>query len=464
MQQKTSLRLHKKILLFSFCAASMIAYTNCSGAFKASSPSVINASSSTGAAQLKMNLIVKDASGTTIFDDSDPAANLVLKAGQNYSFIVNYQGTPPADATLALKYTNIGTIGALPQTIPLQFGTNVISGNMMPQGSYALEFDSSTGGVLSSAKSYNAAVSCPSPTFTAASLNANGISAAASGSNNLFDFSVGAVTSSANGLAPYQCAIDPTGTSILDTGFQPCSQVFSKIYSNFVASRKVNVVVRDACNITQSVGKVIALPYSVPALGQANVFISGQTSGATGNAVNDKRVDGVTYLATNKIDHIVVQSALDGTSFTIQSSQNYRQASSVNFGVKITLNGLTNTLNLSTMSGTVDASAARIQSAAYSTDEAGGSQVASSYSGLNCILSNQLAQVKMVAGTPCTTAGGGDQNSAAIEVSGHYKCSALSNSGGSIGIEGDFDGISLKQDSCIGGGGGGGGGVVPISL
>jgi hypothetical protein len=445
---------------------SLLAYNNCSGGFESAGGSSSGSASlqSTGVSQLQLNFQVKNSATQLVYDDSVPNSSLTLSAGQSYSFIINTPTQPPAGATLQLTLTEISVIGAQPQVLTLNYGSNAIPSNLLNQGNYSFEFSAAAPGMATVTKSYTAAVSCPNPTFTKASLNPSAIQVSLASANNIFNYSVAGVIANANGSGNYECALDPSGTSILDTGFQSCSAPFTA-YSSAVSTRNVNVVVLDkTCNISYSVSSAVNLPYTEPTLGQGHQFIFGQTSNATGSAVGDSRVANLTYLATNEPNNTIVQSSLNGSSFTIQSSQNYQQASSVNYGITISLSGITGSVSTSTGVNNLSVANASIQGISYSTDEAGDSQVALSFSGTNCALSQQHVAVSFLPGSPCGSGTSGDQNSVSVEIWGHYVCTGVSDSTGSFSIEGDFDGASSSSDNCQGGTTGVTGGVVPISL
>ncbi len=439
----------------------LLGFQNCGVASNSSTISSAS-QSSVGVNQVQMNLRVIDSSGHTVYNDAVPNSSLTLKAGSDYTFIVGTSATLPSGASLSLAYTNLSVVSQSTQTMAFRFGSNLVKAGVFQQGTYKFQMQATAPGMVNTAKTYNVSYTCANPTFTAASLNASGVSV--TGTTNMYSFNVANVVSGANGLGPYQCAVDQTGSSILDTSFQSCSTLFSNLWSNYVSTRTVHVAVRDACNIVQQVSAPVNLAYSEPAMGTEVPFVFGVTAASAGTAI-DARVQNLTYLATNQSPNIDVQSSINGSAFTIQASHNYQLSSSVAFGIKISLANLTNSVNIATGSGSISAAGATIQELDYSTDESGDSQVALSFSKQSCVLSNQGAKVMFVAGTPCTSSGKtGDQNKATIEVWGHYKCTNVANTNGSFTIEGDFDGMSDKSDSCVGGGGGGGGGIVPISL
>ncbi|MBC7395889.1 MAG: hypothetical protein H7333_00475, partial [Bdellovibrionales bacterium] len=195
-----------------------------------------------------------------------------------------------------------------------------------------------------------------------------------------------------------------------------------------------------------------------------NVFIAGVVSSETGTAANDVRVKGVNYLATNVGGHNIVSPSYGGQNFVIQSFMSYGQPSSIDFGIKIEVTGLTGNFNLrNNVTGNVDASQARVSKITYITDEAGDHAPTVSFTSVSCTTSGLHAQVKNPTGTPCSTGStGGSKNSATVEVWGDYTCTNVSNGAGSMTITGSFDGYTYLVDSCESGGGGGG--VVPIRL
>lgn len=410
--------------------------------------------------QAKVNLSLYAADGSLIYSDVNSSTSLKLKSGTPYDLNLDVSGAP-AGTSLTLESSQIDVVSGASAAIPLQSGANQFT--VPAAGDYTWKIVASAPGYTPLTKIYQASVQCPNPTFTANSLSASSITASAGTGSNLYNFSAAGVVAGANGMPPYLCAWDPTGVGIVDTAFRDCGQVLSNFYVNYVGPRSVGVIVKDACNIEYSVSNSVNLGYSEPSM-PGNVFIFGQNSNATGSAVGDARIDGVTYLATNSGGHNIVLPNYGSGSFTIQASMNYKMPSSVDFGMKIEVKGLTDTIDMAAATGTIDATHAFISKVTYSTDQAGDSAPVSSLSGSSCTLSNQNATVKMVKGQPCASGTTGDNNKATVEVWGHYVCHGISNSGASIDISGDFDGMDDIVDNCVGGGGQGGGGIVPIGL
>ncbi len=438
----------------------MVAISACSKA-----PSVLhNASSSSlgtggnqGYTQARLSVSIYDPQSQLVYTDANPASSLILKENTDYTF--NLQATnAPAGTTYKLYLTNIDLVSQNTVSMNVQEGSNTLSLDM---GNYTVKLEATAPGLLPQVKYYQASVTCASPTFTANSLNANAISV--SGSNNLYTFSAAGVVASANGMAPYDCAFDITGTGILNTELKPCSQAFSSEYVNYVGpNRHIGLMVRDACNIAVNVEKVSTLNYSEPSM-PGNVFIFGKTSAVSSALVNDRRVNGIEYLATNVGGHKVVEPEdyIPGSGkWTLSSSMNYGFASSAPFGMKLVVTGLTDSISPS--GGSISAANAKLQSIAYSTDRDGDNAAALKFSGTTCTLSNQGAQLINVSGSPCQS-GSGTHYNGTVEVWGHYVCTNVKNALGSMTIEGDFDGFADIADNCSGGGGGGGG-IVPIPL
>lgn len=414
------------------------------------SQSVSLSSSSVGT----LSMSVKDASSNTIYSDAVAGSSLKLKAGQTYKIML--QGTSvPAGSTFDLQSTRTDVIGASSQITSLNLGSN--SFTVPTQGDYNWKIVSHSSMVQVAPKAYQAEVSCANPALSASSLNANNISVSQASPNN-YNFSAANVVSSAN---QYTCAWDMTGTGIVDTGFKDCSQTV-KLYTNDVGTRKVSLIVKDSCNTTVTVSKSVNLSYSIPQTGQQNVFIFGKFSNGAGLASTDARLANVEYLADNKGGGFT-QAHYGNGQFTIQSSVKYGQLSSSDFGVKIALTGLSDSLNVSSLSGTVDASNARIASVTFLTDRAGDQSPAVSLKSTSCTLSNQNAIVTKVSGSPCASGTSGDNNQIKVEVYGDYTCTMQGPAGTTATFSGKFDGLDLQADSCSGGGGGGGG-VVPVSF
>ncbi|MGZ3744209.1 MAG: hypothetical protein ACXVB1_09855 [Pseudobdellovibrionaceae bacterium] len=415
---------------------------------------------STTQAQIKVNMQVLDNTNKVIYSDANSTSSLVLKANQNYNLVLN-PSQEVAGLSYSLSLNKTSAIGSLPTLIPLQSGANDFM--VSSQGDYSLKLVVSAPKMLPLTKYYTANVTCPNPTFTANTLDASKISVSSAGANNIFNLSAAGVAAGANGMAPYTCAWDGTGVGIIDTAFGDCNTAVSGFYNNLVSTRKVYVVVKDACNTVYTVSKEVNYAYQVPAMGAGNVFIFGQVSNASGSAKNDARVDAATYLATNvSPGHNIVQSNYGGSGFTISAAQNYGMASSVSYGMTVQVSNLTGSVDLVNMTSTLSAANAKIKSVNYSTDQAGDSMGAVSFSGSNCTISNQNLKVQFVQGTPCS-GGTGSGNKATVEVWGNYSCTSVSNATGSTTINGSFDGLDDIVDSCSGGGGGGGG-VPPVSF
>jgi hypothetical protein len=422
-------------------------------------------STNTGGTLLsQVHLSVKNSLGSTIYSDQIVGSSLTLKEGESYTITLD-TGTAPAGSVYVLTVTRTDVVGGGSTTLNLVPGDNTFS--ISSFGDYTWQLSVTAPGRPTTSKIYQAEVECANPTFSSADA---GISAALIGSNNLFTYSVSGLTG--NGMAPYTCALDPSGVGIQDTTFKACSS-FTPIYNNYVDTRQVGLLVKDACNKTVAVTKSVVIPKNYPiAMGVGNVFVYGQTSNAQGTAQGDRRDDGVTYLATNVGGNNIVQpmGAIDGNgsgdgSFTIDASYNYDMPSGTNFGMQIQLQGVTDTIDRNAGTGTISVANASIKKVIYSTDRAGDNLPAQSFSGSSCTLSNQNAKVLFVMGQPCSAGSTSNTNRATIEIWGHYKCTALNAGGGAlIDIEGDFDGLYDIADSCVGGGGQGGGGIVPINL
>lgn len=402
-------------------------------------------------AQIRVAVKIYDGNNNTVYNDANSSSSLVLKSGQSYNLVLDPSATL-AGAAYALELKQIDDVNATTKTLALKAGSNSLS--IPTQGYYSMKLAVSAPKMLTLTKFYSASVTCQNPTFTANSLNASSIAVSAAGASNMYNYSAAGITAGANGQAPYTCAWDPTGSGIVDTGFKDCATAVAE-YSNYVANRNIAVVVKDSCGMAHSVSAIKNLPYTVPAIGNGNVFIAGTVSNASGIAINDKRVDGVEYLATNPGGDVT--SSYGSGTFTIKSSKNYQMPSSVPFGMNISISGITGNLDLAAGTGSLNASAATIKSISYSTDQAGDSAMPLSFSGKNCTLSNQGVKVLFINGTPCAPGETGSGKGATVEFYGNYNCTGLSTTGATINISGSFDGLSTLVDSCNGGGGGGGG-------
>lgn len=485
------IRKGKTALLIGVGLGLVIGYNACSqNGFTGSGASAVQLGSSqaVGQSQVKMSLSILDTTNATVYTDSIAAESLTLKSATNYfAFIQPSAGlSSPSGASINILLTPISVANGTTVTVPAQFGTQVA----LPQfqtGQYTVQLVENAPSMVQVSQTYQASVICPSPTLTAAGTSAS-ITASLSSQNNVFNYTVSNLV--ANGMAPYFCALDPTGTGILDTAFQPCSQVFNQVYNNYVASRNVAVMVRDACNIAVPVYAQVNFPYTIPAPATTTVaaqtgvnFIFGQFTGATESAQNDSRVNNVSYFATNEsVTNSSMSSNASNTqqvvltdfnqdttgvasAFDIHSWFNYGMTSSVNLGMAINLSNISGTVNFTTGASTLSATNAKISSVQYTTDQAGDVLPSMAFSGTNCTLSNQGIQALFVAGSPCTSSDGSKHTGGkfTIEMWGSYSCNSLTTSGGTVNVKGTFDGMNLIVDSCSGGGGGGGG-IPPISL
>lgn len=405
--------------------------------------------------------VLDSATSALIYNDTGAGKTFSLVAGKTYVIKVANSNLP-LGATVSLVAVNTSLPNASPQTLPAT-GTDV-SFTPSVAGDYAVRvLVTSMNGSNLLTKDYAAGVSCQMPTFTANSLSANGISI--NGSDNLYAYSAAGVVAGANGQAPYLCAYDLTGVGIVDTGFTDCATPLTNQYSPLVQSRRVGVVVKDACNTSYTVSSNITLNAAVPTA-PGNVFITGNISNTTGAATTDSRIQGAHYSAINTGGHNIVQPGYGGTTYTIQSFLNYGQASSIPYGMKIEVSGLAGTFNLSTnVNGNIDTSNATLSKLTYITDQAGDQNPSISLTSTTCTTSGIHAATHNPVGKPCTAGStGGTNNTVQVEVWADYTCTNASSSGGaSATVSGTFDGWVDLVDSCQGGGGGGGG-IVPIKL
>ena len=411
-----------------------------------------------------ISLQVYNSAGSLLYSDANASTSLQLTSGLAYNFQLSGSNVP-AGTSFTLQATNIDIINGTPTSTTLVLGSNSFS--PPTPGDYLFTI-SATGSssALVATRTYQASVICANPNFTANSLNPSAITVTAGSGSNLYNYSASGVTASANGMAPYLCAWDLDGDGIQDTPFADCGTAVSNDYANYVGTRTIGLIVKDSCNVAQTVTNSQNLAYTVPSM-PGNVFIFGQLSNPTSSAATDSRIDNVTYLATNSGGYNIVKpiyspGANGQASFTISSSMTYGQLSSQPFGMELDIGNISDTLNISTMTGTVNVSAATLNKTVYSTDEAGDAAPVRTLSGTNCTLTNPGAQVKFLQGTPCSAGVTGDNNSVDVEVWGDYVCT-VSDSGGSTLITGSFDGVANLADNCSGGGGGGGG-IVPVGL
>lgn len=407
---------------------------------------------------------VVNGSGAVVYSSSSGTQAANLLAGQAVELQVNSSNLP-SGATVSISVTNDSVVGSSPQVIPVTSASVSYTPTVQGDYSFTLTVANSSGSTVVT-KYFALNVQCASPTFTASSLNGAGLAVTAGSAENLFNFSAANVVTSADGQAPYQCAFDLTGVGIVDTPFAPCSQAVTNQYVPYINTRNIGVVVKDACNTSQTITNAQNLVAATPAMGVGNVFIEGVVSNETGTVATDPRINNVNYLWTNTNGNVPVLPQFDGNTFTIQASTQYSGASSVPFGVQIVVAGIGGTFNLDTNpTGTVDMASAYVQSISYATDEAGDQNPSVTLSSSTCTTTGLFSKVVPVVGAPCANnTETGSNNSATVEIWGTYTCTKVSDAGGAATMSGEFDGLTQMSDSCVGGGGQGGGGIVPVSF
>ncbi|MBC7395890.1 MAG: hypothetical protein H7333_00480 [Bdellovibrionales bacterium] len=385
--------------------------------------------------------------GTLIFDEVGRNRNFNLLSGKSYLIKVGSQNFP-AGSTVEMTSINTSLPNSVNQALVLVSGVATLSVSVA--GDYSIKVTvKNSAGLKLVTKDYAAMVSCTSPTFTRSSLNAAGISV--TGSDNLYHYSATGVLTNANGQAPYQCAWDLSGVGILDTPFADCNQTLSNQYVTYVQNRKVGLVVKDACNTAYSINHDSVLRATVPT-GPGSLFIAGNISNETGNAVADARIRGVNFLSTNVPGHAYVSSAYSQSRFNIESFMTYGRSLSSSFGMSIDVSGLAGSFNLTTNpNGTIDTSNAVVSRVVYVTDSADDQYPTVTLTATRCSSSVIHARVINVIPASCTGGSTGSLNQATVEVWGEYTC-LLENSGGSAMITGSFDGFSNLGDGCAGGG------------
>lgn len=394
--------------------------------------------------------LVDPESGSTIYSDSQQGSSLRFKEDTTYSLILSVTGAP-SGTQFQLEIVPISVIGGATVFMDVAAGSNSLQIDKM--GDYNLILHIKEPNAASSA-SYQAQVSCSKPTFTSASKNL--IKVTAGSATNLFKLSSKGISNSANGLPPYKCAWDPTGTGIVHTGFADCETDISDFYSNYVGERNVGLVMKDSCNTVINLSNSNNLAYSAnysssSPVYQGEIFIFGESSNASGNADGDSRADDIEYLATNKLSKQTVTANYSNKSFKISAFYKHDSISSKNFGMEIKVVGLTESsdYNINAGTGTINAASASLSGVLFQTDQAGDSKPQKTFSGSNCVLSNQGASVVFSPEMSCQQTG--KNRKATVQVWGHYKCTGLSSSGGAIDMEGNFNGYYGSFGACIGG-------------
>jgi hypothetical protein len=356
-------------------------------------------------------------------------------------------------------------------------GENVVTAPAA--GDYAIRIIAKSGSDSFPARSFQASVGCDNPLpFDGSLVDVSKISQ--SGGDNIYAFSAaGAVSAAIGGQAPYLCAWDYNGDSSRDSLFGDCNATASNVYENYVGDRKVNLVVKDSCNVSTSVEAVLTFPPITKVPGAGIVFIHGKVVAGTGASLTHPAIFensvGSDYWATNHpSDYIPVHAEtwLNGAQsvFTISSDKfKYGAPSSETFGMKLEMSNIAITLTEGddiAKPTIVDVTNARLASIKYSTDRIGDGQPAINLSGNECTLHDQGARVVQIIGTPCDPGQTNPDftNKAmrwTIEVWGYYSCRNVSSGSASATIEGEFDGYSDLNDGCSGGGQGGQGGDQP---
>ena len=472
-------------------AAMALTYNNCSnggggggGSSPASAPTSVNSAGPTQTAAVvtsSLGLSVLDSSGTEVFNDATSGSTLSVNSGSSYTFVVNCSSNLTS-ASLTLTLTNLSLPGQAPVAIPVNCGSNTISSSYFTGASgssvsYSAVLAATSGGQVVVNNSYSAVGNCNSADkFDASYLKASGVKLTQqAGKQNVYDIDASGIIANPQN---YTCALDFTGTNIIDTQVQPCNKPFKGIVTNFVDvagvdQRNVHVRVQNLCSSPQ-LTVPLTFNYTLPAQGAGNVYIFAQTKDATGDASSDPRDENVNYLATNQ-DPLHVDASFEGAdqssgtanTFTINSRIKYSQANSQEFGVYISISGFKQDVNSSNSNLTLSSSnSGASMSISFSTDKdvSNHSKSLATYTTSNCSFQTQGKYIT-VTGTPCS----GTQNKGAniqrnAEVWGTYTCTAATDAGGgSIKISGSFDGTWNWSSSCYGGGGGGGG-IVPVSL
>jgi hypothetical protein len=452
---------YHRVEIFAAIAIIAAGATSCSKLSGMANNSTSFGTTTTATASTVSMKVVDQTSSTTIYTDTSTNKTFSLTAGKAYALEVTATNLPTG-AVLAVAVTNTSLPNATAQVLPFASGETIFTPAVAGDYTVKVMINSATGSNLMT-QNYSAGVACQTPTFTANSLSANGLTV--TGSNNLYTYSASGVISAANGQAPYQCAYDLTGVGIVDTAFTDCTVPVTNQYSPYVSARNIGVIVKDSCNTSYSVSKSLTLTAAVP-VAPGNVFITGTVSAETGSALTDTRIHGVHFSSINTGGYNVVQPSYGGTNYSIQTAVNYGQPSSVAYGMKIDVTGLAGTFNLTNnVTGTIDASHASIAQVLYKTDQAGDQNPSVSLTSTTCTTTGIHAQVQNPQGVPCTAGStGGSNNQATVEVWGDYTCTNATSSGGAtVTLTGTFDGYTHLVDSCSGGGGGGGG-IVPVQL
>jgi hypothetical protein len=470
-------------------SALLVFFNNCSGGYDTNGTSASLSSQSTGVAPVQLNMTIPNPSGGAPLFDSSKQVNFTGAAG-TYTVNIACNGAPagmllqlsgtetdkPADLNVVQQFLPISSSG-------LQCGSNTV---LFKQGDWNLALSATAPNMPNVQKPMGATVTCNVATpFTSVSVGTITATADPTYGPNVYDFSIGSITPT-GGQAPYFCALDPTGSGIIDTAYQPCTTAFTHFYTNYVGVRtQVGVSVIDSCGVAvSSPSHTVNVAYSsTPYNGHLsqNVYIFGTTSNAKfgkSTVVNDPRFTNVVYLATNNLTAVpnggsVTPGYTDADdlnsngngkpygkgSFSLNAIENYNHvqssltSNSPNFGVSLNISGITGSINPAapvalSLSGAT-------MSVNYTTDEIGDSAGALSFSG-SCAFTGQI-QALHVSGSPCTAPYSGDTFQGTVEVAGTFTCTsatgtALTDSAGdSIDFTGTFDGFQNLKGSCNGG-------------
>ena len=343
---------------------------------------------------------------------------------------------------------------------------------------FALQVVQSSGAIAQ--KLMGVAPVCPVTLLSSGSAAGGTVTVTSGSGYNLYNYSVTLPASlSTAAYGTLTCALDPTGTGVIDLLPVPCSggtttqlvdQSGNKdIYSNYVGSRPVMVNIhQDLCNGTDSITSTNGLKYpevlsssgspvaliSNSGLNSGSLKLSGQYEFLSAEVSNsssaDPRLAGASFLATN---YGGAQVQADGSNaagpFSISSMTNYAQlyaltSSHQSFGVNI-------------KNFTPNNSGGGTGSVTFSTDELGGQSSGFSLTKNDCTFANVGSTLLNIKSGTCQD--GTAWQSYTVDFWGTYSCKGMSDGTNTLDLSGAFEGLHDVPASCPSGGGGSGGPV-----
>ncbi|MBC7385284.1 MAG: hypothetical protein H7301_03855 [Cryobacterium sp.] len=276
------------------------------------------------------SLEIRNDSGQTIYQQSNPGSTLTLARGAVYRACLRSDN---ASVQITLKRSgNTFASGPTNQCYDL----NLVG---VSPGNYPLELSATASGNVPGSQRYTLAVTCAASEITAMSATdfVTGVSVSLrSPPANAYSYQpTGPRLSSAD------CAIDMNGDNIVDTEFVPCNQALNG-YSNHVGSRNLRIYVREkTCNTTLTGSYAANLPFTVPNDAPFVNALVDSSRAAPGRypALN------LHHLTTGADNSLRLNCGYSNGVLTVQAYNRYDVRRGVGtHGMRITFGGLTGTL------------------------------------------------------------------------------------------------------------------------